>query len=210
MTDNPSPSLEEVRNLIEQIAEGYRPSGDILHQDLRPENVIIDHNGTAKLIDFGAARVAGIAEAHLPCADTSLPGTALYMAPEYFLGESGSVASDLYSLAVITYHLLSGRFPYGTGVARARTIADQRRLNYQTLMDPQRPVPAWIDHTLRRALRPTPTNGIRRSASSSMTCATPTLPTSTGSGRHCWNVTRCCSGKASGILALILMYALLR
>ncbi|MDY6798595.1 MAG: bifunctional protein-serine/threonine kinase/phosphatase [Pseudomonadota bacterium] len=158
MNDNPSPSLEEVRNLTEQIARGLQALHrmDILHQDLRPENVIIDQNGTAKLIDFGAARVAGIAETQLPHADTPMPGTALYMAPEYFLGESGSAASDLYSLAVITYHMLSGRFPYGTGVAKAHTIAAQRRLSYQTVMDPQRPVPAWIDHTLRRALQTDP------------------------------------------------------
>lgn len=158
MNDNPSPSLEAVRNLTEQMARGLQALHrmDILHQDLRPENVIIDQNGTAKLIDFGAARVAGIAETQLPHADTPMPGTALYMAPEYFLGESGSAASDLYSLAVITYHMLSGRFPYGTNVAKARTIAAQRRLRYQTVMDPQRDVPAWIDHTLRRALQTDP------------------------------------------------------
>ena len=213
MTDNPSPSLEEVRNLIEQIARGLQALHrmDILHQDLRPENVIIDQNGTAKLIDFGAARVAGIVEAHLPSADTPLPGTALYMAPEYFLGESGSVASDLYSLAVITYHLLSGRFPYGTGVARARTIADQRRLNYQTVMDPQRPVPAWIDHTLRRALQTDPDkrypalsefiHDLRHPNPAYLNRERPPLlernPVLFWQG-------------VSGILALILMYALLR
>lgn len=158
MADNPSPSLEEVRNLTEQMARGLQALHrmDILHQDLRPENVIIDKDGTAKLIDLGAARVAGIAETHLPPTDTPLPGTALYMAPEYFLGEAGTAASDLYSLAVITYQMLSGRFPYGTGVAKARTIAAQRRLSYQTVMDVQRSTPAWIDHTLRRALQTDP------------------------------------------------------
>jgi serine/threonine protein phosphatase PrpC len=158
MADNPSPALEEVRDLIEQIARGLQALHrmDILHQDLRPENVMIDRTGTVKLIDLGSARVAGITETHLPGHDTPFPGTALYMAPEYFLGETGTQASDLYSLAVITYHLLSGRFPYGTGVARARTIADQRRLRYQTVLDPQRAVPTWIDHTLRRALHTDP------------------------------------------------------
>ncbi len=158
LRDNPAPELETVRGIVEQIARGLYALHrmDILHQDLRPENVMIEPGGTVKLIDFGAARVAGIVEAVGPDQTNPLPGTALYMAPEYFLGEPGTERSDLYALAVLTYHMLSGRFPYGTAVAKARTVAAQRRLNYRSVLDEERAIPAWIDATLKQALHPNP------------------------------------------------------
>ena len=68
LADNPDPSLETVRGLIEQVARGLYALHrmEILHQDIRPENLIIDSQGTVKIIDFGAARVAGLAEAQDP------------------------------------------------------------------------------------------------------------------------------------------------
>ena len=64
MIDNPKPSLEAVRGVIEQIAAGLQAFHrmEMLHQDLRPENIMIDGTGTAKIIDFGSTRIAGIAE----------------------------------------------------------------------------------------------------------------------------------------------------
>lgn len=158
LVDNPSPSLETVRELVEQIAKGLQAFHrmEMLHQDLRPENILIDTTGTVKIIDFGSTRVAGLAEIDSPLQRSHLAGTALYSAPEYFLGEAGLPQSDQFSLAVITYHLLSGRYPYGTQVAQAKTRAAQNRLNYQSVLDDEREIPAWIDHVLRKALHPNP------------------------------------------------------
>ncbi|WP_323813806.1 protein kinase domain-containing protein [Cellvibrio sp. NN19] len=158
LVDNPSPSLETVRKLVEQIAKGLQAFHrmEMLHQDLRPENILIDPTGTVKIIDFGSTRVAGLAEIDSPLQRSHLAGTALYSAPEYFLGEAGLPQSDQFSLAVITYHLLSGRYPYGTQVAQAKTRAAQKRLNYQSVLDDEREIPAWIDHVLRKALHPNP------------------------------------------------------
>ena len=96
---------------------------EMLHQDLRPQNVMIDATGTAKIIDFGSTYVAGIAENISPLAQGEMLGTVQYMAPEYFLGEGGDTRSDLFSLGVIAYQMLSGRLPYGAEVSRARTRA---------------------------------------------------------------------------------------
>ena len=158
MLDHPQPDLETVRGIVEQIARGLRAFHrlEMLHQDLRPQNLMIDATGTLKIIDFGSTRVAGLAERNATGTQDNLLGTAAYTAPEYFLGEAGTPRSDQYSLAVIAYQLLSGRLPYGADVARARTRAAQRRLRYQPLRHAQRDIPAWIDEVLGKALHPDP------------------------------------------------------
>ncbi|GAB3285674.1 bifunctional protein-serine/threonine kinase/phosphatase [Parahaliea aestuarii] len=157
LRDNPRPSLETVRGIIEQVARGLLAfhRREMLHRDLRPENVVIDCHGTVKLIDFGAVYVAGLAELGRE-EDLQIPGTALYCAPEYFLGQTGSARSDLYSLGILTYYLLSGDFPYGPGVARARSLQAQRRLRYRSLATDDNDVPAWVDAALRRAVQMDP------------------------------------------------------
>ena len=96
---------------------------EMVHQDLKPDNVMIDGTGTLKIIDFGATRVAGIMEVSTPIEQINLLGAAQYAAPEYFLGEPGSARSDLFSLGVIAYQMLSGKLPYGADVPRSRTRA---------------------------------------------------------------------------------------
>ncbi|MDZ7938866.1 MAG: bifunctional protein-serine/threonine kinase/phosphatase [Rhodoferax sp.] len=159
MIDNPKPTLEAVRGLVEQIGKGLQAFHrlEMLHQDLRPDNVMIDGNGTAKIIDFGSTRVAGLTEAApLPGGDFEVLGTVQYAAPEYFLGESGSTRSDIFSLGVLTYHLLTGRLPYGATVARTRTRAAQAKLQYDSVLDDERDIPAWIDGVLRKAVHTNP------------------------------------------------------
>src|SRR4029079_12326028 len=115
----------------------------------------IDHTGTARIIDFGAVRVAGIAESDLS-GDEPILGTAQYTAPEYFLGEGGTQRSDIYSLGVITYELLTGRLPYGARMAQARTRHQQALVPYISALDDKHEVPAWIDGALRKAVHPDP------------------------------------------------------
>ena len=117
MVDHPRPSLDAVRDIVEQVAKGLRAFHrlEMLHQDLRPENVMIDASGTAKIIDFGAARVAGVAETH--GADAGVPGTLQFAAPEYFVGGEVGPLADQFSLAVLAYQMLTGELPYGAQVA---------------------------------------------------------------------------------------------
>ena len=157
MIDNPKPDLETVRGIVEQIARGLRAfhRKEMLHQDLRPANVMIDKTGTAKIIDFGATKIAGVAEA-APDIDDGILGTVQYTAPEYFRGETGSPRSDLFSLGVITYQMLTGRLPYGTEIAKARTKSQLGKLRYNPARGEDREIPAWIDGALRRAVHPNP------------------------------------------------------
>ena len=158
MIDHPKPDLETVRNIVEQIAKGLRAFHrmEMLHQDLRPENIMIDSTGTVKIIDFGSTCVAGLIEMTAATELNNLLGTAQYTAPEYFLGASGTPRSDMFSLAVITYQMLSGRLPYGVEISKARTRAAQMKLNYHSVLDDEREIPIWIDTILKKALHPDP------------------------------------------------------
>jgi len=158
MIDNPKPSMEAVRGLIEQIAKGLQAFHrvEMLHQDIRPDNVMIDGTGTAKIIDFGSTRIAGIADDSPSAMHDNILGTAQYTAPEYFLGERGSSRSDIFSLGVIAYQMLTGRLPYGAQVAKIRTKSQQRKLRYISALDDNREIPAWIDGALKKAVHPDP------------------------------------------------------
>lgn len=158
MIDNPRPGLEAVRGLVEQIARGLLAFHrlEMLHQDLRPENVMIDKTGTARIIDFGSTRVASLMDADTPGGPGNILGTVQYSAPEYFLGEGGTTRSDLFSLGVITYQMLTGKLPYGAEVAKCRTRAAQSKLRYDSVLYDDQGIPAWIDGVLRKAVHPDP------------------------------------------------------
>ena len=151
MNDNPSPDIETVRNIVEQIAKGLQAfhRQEMVHQDLRPNNIMIDTSGTVKIIDFGATKVAGISE--LIPKNEGLVGTAQFTAPEYFLGELGTAQSDLFSLGVITYKMLSGKLPYGNAICQTNTRRAQNRLIYNPLRSEGHRVSGWIDFALSKA-----------------------------------------------------------
>ena len=158
MIDNPKPDLETVRGIVEQIARGLRAfhRKEMLHQDTRPDNIMIDKTGTAKIIDFGSTKITGVAEAAPPNEHQDILGTAQYTAPEYFLGENGTPRSDMFSLGVITYQMLTGKLPYGAEVAKARTRSQFNKLRYRSAVDDNSEIPAWIDGALRKAVHPDP------------------------------------------------------
>ena len=152
MLDNPKPKIEIVRDIAQQIAKGLNAFHklEMIHQDLRPHNIMIDSNNCIKIIDFGATRVEGLIESNVNLEQENLQGTALYSAPEYFLQEVGTSKSDLFSLGVIVYQMLSGELPYGVQVARCENRTAQNKLTYQSLY-PKFPV--WIDEALKKALQ---------------------------------------------------------
>lgn len=153
--DNPKPSLETVRGIVEQIGRGLHAFHrlEMIHQDVRPDNIMIDNTGTVKIIDFGSTKVKGVVEAAPAINHDIILGTVQYAAPEYFIGESGTSRSDIFSLGVITYQMLTGRLPYGAEIAKRRTKAQQRKLHYRSALDDGRELPAWIDEVLKKAVQ---------------------------------------------------------
>jgi len=121
------------KQVCEGLAEAHRLG--IIHRDLKPQNIMIDQEGNAKIMDFGIARsvrTKGITEAVL------IVGTPDYMAPEQAEGEEADERSDIYSLGIVMYEMVTGRLPFEGDTAftialkhKTEKPADPRELNVQ-------------------------------------------------------------------------------
>lgn len=154
MHDHFPPNLATVRSLTKQIATGLQAlhRREMLHRDLRPRNVMVDRDGTAKIIDLGSVEVAGLEELAPHALDAAFAGTMQYSAPELYLGVPASAASDIYSLGVIVYQMLTSDLPYGPRVAAATSRAAQRKLRYVPAVQRNPEVPDWMDAAIARAV----------------------------------------------------------
>jgi serine/threonine protein phosphatase PrpC len=150
MSDHPCPSLGEVRDIVGQIAEGLRAFHrlDMIHQDLKPENVMIDQHGIVKIIDFGSTRVSGLEEIASPLDRQYIVGTLDFSAAEYFRGQRGTKRSDIFSLGVIAYQMLTGELPYGKPLSE-RSL---RHARYRSASRITPEVPEWVDGALKKAV----------------------------------------------------------
>jgi len=160
LNDNPQPHIDAVQScalIAGQIARGLRAlhRQEMIHQDLRPENVMLDREGTIVIVDLGSVAVAGLEQA-VPGTLGFTPGTHQYTAPEYLSGDHISWRSDQFSLGVIVYEMLTGQLPYGAQVARVRNRLDQKRLSYKPADRRDSGLPFWVDAALARACHPDP------------------------------------------------------
>jgi non-specific serine/threonine protein kinase/serine/threonine-protein kinase len=135
-------------------AVGYAHNKLIIHGDLKPKNVLVTGDGTPKLLDFGVARIlAGGTHSE---ATTRMPLTPTYASPEQIRGEPLTVATDVYSLGVLLYELLSGAYPYGarqTSAAAVRAFLEQSPI---PLREQNRNLPKDLETVVMTALRKEP------------------------------------------------------
>ena len=159
MQDHPTPELIEVRELARQIINAVRGLHrlQVLHQDLKPENLMINADGRIKLIDFGTARVAGemtesLTDNQADHQNNFPRGTKNYIAPEYFLNGPVDERADQFSIGVIIYEMLTGLLPYPEHSGDSIRVRHYQHMQYQ----PARNLPSWIDSTLAKATAPDP------------------------------------------------------
>jgi len=150
--DGPLPPATAI-DIVVQILRAARSAHrrGVIHRDLKPHNVILDEEGRARVTDFGIAR-AGASDMTLT---GSIMGTAQYLSPEQAQGYSVSAASDLYSVGVILYELLTGVVPFEGETAVAIAFK-------QVSAEPRPPselnpaLPASLDIVVLRALAKDP------------------------------------------------------
>jgi len=154
MEYHPLPSVDIVLPIVEQIAKGLRAFHhlEMLHQDLKPENIIINAQNEVKIIDFGSVKIAGIDELKQDKNSSLLLGTLNYSAPEFYLGQSAGERSDLYSLAVITYELFNNALPFGQQMPERASYRQLSQLKYISSFHLNPMVPNWMDGAIQKSL----------------------------------------------------------
>ncbi|WP_323845329.1 protein kinase domain-containing protein [Microbulbifer magnicolonia] len=157
---HPHPDIEQVREMIAQLVSALRrlQRMEIVHGDLKPENIMVAGDGRLKLIDLGGADGPGLRE-QLNLDGEAPPGSKNYAAPEYFFGDSPSHRSDIFSLGVIAYELLTGHYPYREHAGfHHYQLKSYAGLQYISAREHRDDIPEWIDGALRRACAPDPRN----------------------------------------------------
>lgn len=155
IVENPKPAVQEVVYLVDQVARGLRAMHrrETLHQDIKPDNIIIDRNGIAKIIDFGSCHAAGIAEIATPIEREIALGTASYSAPEYRVKKRPGPQADIFSLAVVCFEMFTGELPFAGKLEHCKTPDDFLNTRYVASYRINPLVPVWIDGALRKSLR---------------------------------------------------------
>ncbi len=142
--------LELILQVCDAVHHGHLQG--VVHRDLKPQNILVDENGRAKVIDFGIARSMS-RDAQLTEGDVVM-GTLHYMSPEQLRGRDVDLRSDIYALGVVVFELIAGRRPFlfeeTTPLIVAETVANQDAPRLSTVV---RGIDRDLEVVVQKALR---------------------------------------------------------
>ncbi len=158
MYDHPTPSLSDTRQILEAIIKAARvfQRADMVHRDLKPENIILTNDDRVVIIDLGSASAQGLEESISQSDEDTPLGAMNYIAPEYILGESATTQSDLFSIGVIGYEMLTGHYPYSTQSGLDLTQGRKRKWLYIPVTNYRGELPLWLNMVFEKACHPNP------------------------------------------------------
>lgn len=167
MYDNPKPTLDQVRTIIRSLVAASRKLQrmGMVHRDLKPENIMVECDEKITVLDYGAMSVAAFEEqqamdkeADLSVIEEEIPmGDAKYIAPEYLNGEKATYVSDLFSIGVICYEMLTGELPYKLGTTQSLRRARHQKWDYYSACLRRSDLPEWVDPVLKKVCAAVPT-----------------------------------------------------
>lgn len=144
------PSVRQVIDIAIQISEGLAKAHGkgIVHRDIKPQNIMLDGDGRVRICDFGLAKLRR--DAMLTQVGTTL-GTVAYMSPEQAKGEDVDQRSDIWSLGVVLYEMLTGKRPFG-GEHEQAVIHSILNSTYQPLATADSRIPSVLESIVSKAL----------------------------------------------------------
>jgi serine/threonine protein kinase/Tol biopolymer transport system component len=144
------PKIDEALNFAIQIAEGLQKAHEnrIIHRDIKPANIFITNEGIVKILDFGLAKLTGQS---IITKIGSTVGTIAYMSPEQARGEEVDQRTDIWSLGVVFYEMLTGKLPFQSDYEQAviySIVNEEPKPMQQYIPD----APSELLHILARTL----------------------------------------------------------
>jgi len=142
--------IKKAINYASQICEGLGKAHEagIVHRDIKPENIIIDHDDRVKILDFGLAKLKNVSQL---TKESSTLGTIKYMSPEQTRGEEVDYHTDIWSLGVVLFEMLSGKAPFGGDYEQA-IIYSILNENPRPLKHSNSNIPDYIEELVLKCL----------------------------------------------------------
>ncbi len=148
-------TFSQVRNVVRQLASalGFAHNHGVIHRDIKPSNIVLGSEGKVKLTDFGMAIEVGAGHGE-PDEEPPFSGLAAYMAPEQITGDSVDARTDVYSLGIVAYHMLTGSPPFKGPVHEVRGLQRTAAVPSPRAKDPR--VPSDLEDLVRGATAKAP------------------------------------------------------